>query len=627
MEGIFNSRDLYIYLHTHITPSTTNTHKLSLYFHATQKNFDSDTYMLTIWLDYIHLLIELNDTDDLKSLFHIIRKGFYKYLRFWKEYCTFVRAYHKDKLNRMLSDSIEYITSKREFDGKQKILLYLQTSLNENNNATNVNNNDKHYDCNKSIGNNEPGNSNFDVQPDKDVVDNTNLEHNKNINVEIANETSNFNVDDDFESNCILSDAQAKHSDNNINIYINNTNEYTKSVTESLNEMIKIGYVNENKNRKPTNKSVNHVYVNNKQLLLLQMIGKGGSSKVYKVQYGNEIYALKIIENITDSNVLENYKNEIQLMMRMKGIEETIELIDYDIERNADSIAGYTDDNYESNSCVYTVKILMEYGDKDLNSIIKDKLTINDTYRIFTDMVNVLKVIYDMRIIHSDIKPGNFVIVKNKIKLIDFGISQEIKQNTTNVIHESKVGTINYMSPESIYADKTSRKSDVWSLGVILYEMLYGYNFMDGCSNYWQKMNYLKSNEPVLFKSKCKYDKYNGVLTENINYSKRKYRRACGISMTDGSLVNNTYDEKVADSNITTRSDNLIKFLIGVCKLCLNKDPNQRPTVTQLIEQINEYNDRILVNKSDIKELLCSVMINNEDVDNIVNIFFDKKRE
>ena len=60
--------------------------------------------------------------------------------------------------------------------------------------------------------------------------------------------------------------------------------------------------------------------------------------------------------------------------------------------------------------------------------------------------------IHEHRIVHGDLKPANFVFVKGHLKFNDFGIAKSFSNDTTNIYHDSQIGTINYMAPEAIVA-------------------------------------------------------------------------------------------------------------------------------------------------------------------------------
>lgn len=161
----------------------------------------------------------------------------------------------------------------------------------------------------------------------------------------------------------------------------------------------------------------------------------------------------------------------------------------------------------------------MEIGEIDLNRLINSRLNSASTPSstsetkqssensncaldlAFTrfywrEMLCCLDAVHAHDIVHSDLKPANFLLVQGHLKLIDFGIANRIETDITmNVHRESHVGTPNYMSPESIIDTnatvpmqkgmpggnasagkmmKIGKPSDVWSLGCILYQMTYG---------------------------------------------------------------------------------------------------------------------------------------------------------
>jgi serine/threonine-protein kinase TTK/MPS1 len=138
----------------------------------------------------------------------------------------------------------------------------------------------------------------------------------------------------------------------------------------------------------------------------------------------------------------------------------------------------------------------MELGESDLAHIIRMKydpveasLDLSFTRYYWKEMLECVQSVHDYDIVHSDLKPANFLLVRGRLKLIDFGIANAIDiDNTVNVHRDSHVGTPNYMSPESLIDTnrgqlgpgnvpkmmKLGKPSDVWSLGCILYQMVYG---------------------------------------------------------------------------------------------------------------------------------------------------------
>ena len=98
-------------------------------------------------------------------------------------------------------------------------------------------------------------------------------------------------------------------------------------------------------------------------------------------------------------------------------------------------------------------------------------------------------------VVHSDLKPANFVMVKGRLKLIDFGIANTIAADTTNIVRDNQIGTINFISPEALMPRsgasenqyKLGRASDVWSLGCILHKMVFDCHLFNG-NNLPQKL-------------------------------------------------------------------------------------------------------------------------------------------
>lgn len=204
---------------------------------------------------------------------------------------------------------------------------------------------------------------------------------------------------------------------------------------------------------------------------ILKQIGSGGSSKVFQVlNEKKQIYAIKYVNlEDADNQTIDSYRNEIAYLNKLQQhSDKIIRLYDYEIT-----------DQY--------IYMVMECGNIDLNSWLKKKKSINPWERksYWKNMLEAVHTIHQHGIVHSDLKPANFLIVDGMLKLIDFGIANQMQPDTTSIVKDSQVGTVNYMPPEAIKDMSSSRengkskskispKSDVWSLGCILYYMTYG---------------------------------------------------------------------------------------------------------------------------------------------------------
>lgn len=133
---------------------------------------------------------------------------------------------------------------------------------------------------------------------------------------------------------------------------------------------------------------------------------------------------------------------------------------------------------FRSNKPYPTLNIVMEYADgEDLNKLIKAQQKENKFFpeeKIldwFCQICLAVKHMHDKKILHRDLKSGNIFLTKSGIvKLGDFGISKTL--NSTLDKAKTLIGTPYYLSPEIIMNKPYSFKSDIWSLGVLLYEMI-----------------------------------------------------------------------------------------------------------------------------------------------------------
>uniref|UniRef100_A0A9J7ZAT3 Ttk protein kinase n=1 Tax=Cyprinus carpio carpio TaxID=630221 RepID=A0A9J7ZAT3_CYPCA len=225
------------------------------------------------------------------------------------------------------------------------------------------------------------------------------------------------------------------------------------------------------------------ITIKGKQFFIFKMIGRGGSSKVYQVfDQKKHVYALKYVNlEEADAQAVESYKNEIEHLNHLQQYsDQIIKLYDYEI----------------TSSYIY---MLMECGHLDLNTWLRNRKSVNPLDRkcYWRNMLEAVHTIHKHGIVHSDLKPANFVIVDASLKLIDFGIANRIQPDVTSIMKDSQVGTLNYMPPEAIKdtssngkpGSKISAKGDVWSLGCILYCMTYGKTPFQNITNQISKIH------------------------------------------------------------------------------------------------------------------------------------------
>jgi serine/threonine protein kinase/Tfp pilus assembly protein PilF len=193
---------------------------------------------------------------------------------------------------------------------------------------------------------------------------------------------------------------------------------------------------------------------------IIELLGRGGMGNVYRVvdKKINEEIALKFLNlAIADEKMIERFKNELKLARKIshKNICRMYDLGDLD-------------------GIPY---ITMEYvTGEDLRSMIKmtGQLSVGRALSIAKQVCEGLAEAHRLGVVHRDLKPRNIMIDKEgNARIMDFGIARSIKvKGITRV--GSIIGTPEYMSPEQVKGEKVDRRSDIYSLGIILFEMMTG---------------------------------------------------------------------------------------------------------------------------------------------------------
>jgi len=194
---------------------------------------------------------------------------------------------------------------------------------------------------------------------------------------------------------------------------------------------------------------------------VLQKLGEGGMGIIYKAEdlKLKRLIALKVLpESFTkDGDSKQRFINEAQAASSLQH--NNICTI-HEIDETPDGQLFIAMDYYE--------------GETLKSKISKKQLSIDEIINIAKQIAEGLHKAHEKGIIHRDIKPANIFITEEAIvKILDFGLAKKVDQ-TQFTKTGMKFGTTNYMSPEQIKGEKVDHKTDIWSLGVLLYEMLTG---------------------------------------------------------------------------------------------------------------------------------------------------------
>ena len=205
----------------------------------------------------------------------------------------------------------------------------------------------------------------------------------------------------------------------------------------------------------------------NNRYEIIKRIGTGGMSDVYKAKCHklNRYVAIKILkpELCEDENLVKRFKVEAQAAA---GLSHPNIVAVYDV--------GDEDDFHY---------IVMEYLEgKTLKTVIKERgvLTEAEIYHVASSVLAALSHAHNNHIIHRDIKPQNIFWTKNnKVKVMDFGIARVITDKTIDM-NETLTGSVHYISPEQVKGLVQNEGSDIYSLGITMYEMATGEVPYDG---------------------------------------------------------------------------------------------------------------------------------------------------
>ena len=283
----------------------------------------------------------------------------------------------------------------------------------------------------------------------------------------------------------------------------------------------------------PIKKKVNMSNIN-----FYENIGSGSFGNVFKCLHkiDKNNYAIKIVPVYNDVNK-QKYMNEVEMMSKLdhpnivRYYNSWIEsILPQDFDREQLCLEDYSSIGseiveYEINEFLF---IQMELCFGNLNNYFQSRPEVEyiKSKSIFIDILIGLDYLHSQNIIHRDIKPSNIMFDKNeKAKIGDFGMSIKFENEAFEIIKtENEYGSYNYLAPESIDEKEYSMKSDIYSLGIILFELI---NYMGTFMERQEKINSLKKDMKIEQDIIDKYPKEIELVKRMLDFDIKK-RPSCG---------------------------------------------------------------------------------------------------
>ncbi len=216
---------------------------------------------------------------------------------------------------------------------------------------------------------------------------------------------------------------------------------------------------------------------------ILEIIGTGGMAVVYKARCHrlNRLVAIKILK--------DEFAGDEEFRRRFHAEGEAVAMLSHPNIVQVYDVSTSDDANYIVMELIDGIS-LKQYMEK------KGVLNWKETLHFAMQIAKALEHAHSRGIIHRDIKPHNVMVLKNgSVKVMDFGIARVM--NKSNTLTKEALGSVHYISPEQAKGGHTDNRSDLYSLSVVMYEMMAGRPPYDGESAVSVAIQHINGGAPM----------------------------------------------------------------------------------------------------------------------------------
>lgn len=216
---------------------------------------------------------------------------------------------------------------------------------------------------------------------------------------------------------------------------------------------------------------------------ILEIIGTGGMAVVYKARCHrlNRLVAIKILK--------DEFARDEEFRRRFRAEGEAVAMLSHPNIVQVYDVSTSDSANFIVMELIDGIS-LKEYMEK------KGILNWKETLHFSLQIAKGLEHAHSRGIIHRDIKPHNIMVLKNgSVKVMDFGIARVM--NKSNTLTKEALGSVHYISPEQAKGGHTDNRSDLYSLGVVMYEMMAGRPPYDGESAVSVAIQHINGGAPL----------------------------------------------------------------------------------------------------------------------------------